>query len=257
VIGAPDSPHEPSQAVSQAGAGMGVHSIPVPVIASRLGQEALRRKAVRHGSPANLSSSNSKSWNDGSLSISRSTSSIPSVGRIRRPTFSQVVNPRLSPMKKNLVFKVENETSPSTSLMFTPEILTQLLCHILLYAETLFRWGLLQKRAELISSIGHEPSMMRGLVKQKELAYDLRRPCVSCGLDNPHNFRGHCPHCDSRTTKPCCSICRLPVKGLSFDCLKCCHLVHIACRAKQRFTTCPAGCGCVCVAVNQDFQPSM
>ncbi|TFK47373.1 hypothetical protein OE88DRAFT_1811180 [Heliocybe sulcata] len=252
----PDSPHESTPGGTQSSAATGAHSIPVPVVGNRLGQENLRRKVVRHGSPANHSSSNSKSWNDGPLSISRSTSSIPSVGRIRRPTFSQVLKPKFPPVKKNLVFKSESENRADTSLMFTPKILTQLLCHILVYSETLFRWGLLQKRAELISSIGQEHSIMRNIVEQKDLELDMRRVCPRCGMDDPHGSRGHCPHCDSRATSPCCSICRLPVKGLSFNCLKCCHLVHIPCRAKQRFTTCPAGCGCVCVAVNQDFEPN-
>lgn len=251
VLGGQESPQDSGQTGLPSATKMGGHSIPVPVIADKLAQDALRRRAVRHGSPANPSPSNSKSWNDVPLSISRSMSSIPSVGRIRRRTFSQVVRPEVSPAKKSLVFNFEEQSGTNSSTMSDPAMLQQLISHVIVYSEMLFRWGLLQKRAELISSIGGEGIRLHNFQECKEeITFGLRRICPRCGVDDmqPRKSRIHCPNCDARPGKASCAICRLPAEGLSFNCLKCRHAVHIACQSRYEFTTCPTGCGCACAA---------
>eukprot|EP00003_Mantamonas_plastica_P009252 TRINITY_DN18626_c0_g1_i1.p1 TRINITY_DN18626_c0_g1~~TRINITY_DN18626_c0_g1_i1.p1 ORF type:complete len:360 (-),score=62.31 TRINITY_DN18626_c0_g1_i1:4-1083(-) len=126
----------------------------------------------------------------------------------------------------------------STDYFFLEESYRQARDHLMrLYADMLFRWGLIEHRAELLRFVTHN---------------DLERDSASITLDPL------CKHCGRPQTGPrcevCnlssiqCSICHLSVRGLSNYCLNCGHGGHVK-HMKQWFAnnqSCPVGCGCEC-----------
>ncbi|KAF2074004.1 hypothetical protein CYY_004680 [Polysphondylium violaceum] len=103
-----------------------------------------------------------------------------------------------------------------------------------LYSDVLYRWELLEKRAEVLKFIQHrEPE--RGIYFAIE--------CTKCFRKLPNYY---CDRCKIYAVK--CSICNISVRGLSSFCIFCGHGGHTT-HIKDWFNKnikCPTGCGCSC-----------
>ena len=98
------------------------------------------------------------------------------------------------------------------------------------YADVLYKWRLLDKRAEILKTVKHSGSKTMGYMTN-EL------------------------HIIPKNTVWECAICRLPVTNLASFCMECRHGGHYQ-HLKAWFTSkvgselireCPTGCGCICV----------
>lgn len=115
----------------------------------------------------------------------------------------------------------------------------QLMTHVLVYAEVLFRWKLLHKRIELLKAVDpflrplSDPSFNLDHSQLGTCASHLRacRPChhhlgsrwpdvsflcTQCGEPTTSRTQSTCSACGARRGMPRCSVCRLPVKGTPF-----------------------------------------
>lgn len=119
------------------------------------------------------------------------------------------------------------ECSSRTSL--DPQLLSQLACHILAYADVLFSWELLNKRLELLGAVktssfirtppqnldmkfgAHHPESH---LSNANASADIQPACGQCGHGQLSDDDA-CSMCGNHQTNPRCSVCRLPVKGKS------------------------------------------
>ncbi|KAH7890370.1 hypothetical protein F5I97DRAFT_1798915 [Phlebopus sp. FC_14] len=223
-----------------------------------------RRKAL--GRDQSTTSPVSKSWSETRVTPLSRTTSLPfsSAGHGRRPTFSQAMSPKQVIQEKRLFVIGEesnrNETTRYSFYFLAGEALdvvrrstlqsaqlVQFACHILAYADVLFRWQLLRKRLELLnavrtSSFIDTPPQGSRVTEKDEDIQPVRKAC-GCG----HSLDGEiCPSCGNRPSGPSCSICRLPVKGLSRSCGQCFHISHLQCWQGAMSEFCGTGCGCRC-----------
>ncbi|KAG1808625.1 uncharacterized protein BJ212DRAFT_1382131 [Suillus subaureus] len=163
----------------------------------------------RRGKVSTLMSPVSKSWSDTPVlsTLAPVVPLSPAIHR-RRPTFSQVISPKEVIHEKRLVIKEEPiEEKPAA---YDQQILAQYKCHVLAYAEMLFRWQLLNKRLELLKSA----KITTFHANNREAIFDVQHACGKCNRTlDPHIETCSC--CVLRTLKPRCSFCRLPVKGMA------------------------------------------
>ncbi|KYQ94108.1 hypothetical protein DLAC_04388 [Tieghemostelium lacteum] len=117
-----------------------------------------------------------------------------------------------------------------------------------LYAEYLYRYGLLEKRAELLK-------FTQNVSKQPDS--EDRPGIIGFGIDCPKCQRKlnsyYCNHCKFYAFK--CSICNNSVRGLSSFCFQCGHGGHTD-HIKGWFdkhSKCPTGCGCNCSSHNNTW----
>ncbi|EGN97137.1 hypothetical protein SERLA73DRAFT_57400 [Serpula lacrymans var. lacrymans S7.3] len=244
----------PAEAVSATAPSL---QIPIPMLNnfnnnSRRAQgpdSPVRRSYSRDTSVAS-SSPISKSWSEAPMvNFPKMTAPFSSAGHARRPTFSQVISPKqVIPEKKRIVFN-ENVTEAvhnSRPLSFSPQLLDQFACHVLAYAEILFAWQLLHKRLELLKSVGSHISALLPVHTRRELGFDILHACAMCGRTGTERNAESCPSCGVHSLRPRCSICRLPVKGLSRSCPQCLHIAHLTCWRAAKLEFCATGCGCHC-----------
>eukprot|EP00164_Ancoracysta_twista_P016405 GFYU01027503.1.p1 GENE.GFYU01027503.1~~GFYU01027503.1.p1 ORF type:complete len:220 (+),score=18.06 GFYU01027503.1:63-662(+) len=125
------------------------------------------------------------------------------------------------------------------------------------YANILARWGLSCRRAEIMKLVPSEHQS-----KQID-TIQLDTFCASCrsashfGVCSTHlskhrNKMSSLQHKQASMKTFTCSLCRLPVMGLSSFCLECGHGGHLH-HMNDWFETeqlCPMGCGCDCIAVH-------
>lgn len=108
------------------------------------------------------------------------------------------------------------------------------------YGEMLYRWGLLEKRAEVLK-------FLRVSSKQKErMRIGFSLSCHNCNQP----ITGPSPLCSTcRTAAFRCTLCHTPVRGLSNFCLVCGHGGHMHHMREwfARQSYCPSGCGCSCL----------
>nr|XP_020744860.1 WD repeat-containing protein 59 isoform X10 [Odocoileus virginianus texanus] len=99
------------------------------------------------------------------------------------------------------------------------------------YGEILYRWGLREKRAEVLKFVSCPPDPHKGIV----LVAEPISPCLSFGhLRPPPEFGVYCSHCRSEVRGTQCAIC----KGFTFQCAIC----HVAVRGSSNFClTCGHG----------------
>ncbi|KAG0709286.1 hypothetical protein DFH29DRAFT_887529 [Suillus ampliporus] len=194
----------------------------------------------RRGKGSSLMSPVSKSWSDTSvLATLAAAAPISPAGHARRPTFSQVIIPKQVIQEKRLVVVEEDiEEKPAA---YDQQTLAQYKCHVLAYAEMLFRWQLLNKRLELLKSA----KITTFHVNNREAIFDVQHACGTCKR-TLHPHMEMCSSCGLRTLKPRCSLCRLPVKGLSRSCGNCLHVTHLRCWRDTMSNVCGSGCGCRC-----------
>ncbi|KAM9757548.1 GATOR2 complex protein WDR59 isoform 3-T3 [Dama dama] len=124
------------------------------------------------------------------------------------------------------------------------------------YGEILYRWGLREKRAEVLKFVSCPPDPHKGIV----LVAEPISPCLSSGhLRPPPEFGVYCSHCRSEVRGTQCAICKgftfqcaichVAVRGSSNFCLTCGHGGHTS-HMMEWFRTqevCPTGCGCHCL----------
>ncbi|KAA1477857.1 hypothetical protein DENSPDRAFT_829305 [Dentipellis sp. KUC8613] len=226
----------------------------------QLGSESPRKKdasprsqnrATPSPQPPAHAQAQMKSWPEGVGAGALRIPVVPSNANVRRPTFSQIVSARPSVMEKTMVVydfrdSVQQERAKEMDL-FEPKFLDQLVMHIRVYAEILFRWELLHKRIELLKAVDREFLATLDPPTEVEASkFGVTVLCMTCGNDETPRGQRSCKSCAARMTMPMCSICRLPVKGLSYSCLLCHHVSHIACWKSADLDACATGCGCVC-----------
>lgn len=112
------------------------------------------------------------------------------------------------------------------------------------YAEMLYGWGLLTKRAEMLKYI---PSMRTQSLSNGTL--EFLPQCEQCGA---RCLGAGCAKCHRPAL--ICAICHRPPQGLALFCLICGHGGHLE-HMKDWFQLenegqCPAGCGCQCLMMN-------
>ncbi|KZT72699.1 hypothetical protein DAEQUDRAFT_596441 [Daedalea quercina L-15889] len=200
-----------------------------------------------------------KSWSEApNMSSLSSAVTFSSAGHTRRPTFSQVLSaPRGGPDQKGLnVYIAPEPLDPFSSLQ--KSLRAQLQCHVLAYAEILLTWGLPAKRTELLKSVEKTlVTVMDTTVYDAAIAGDRLgcvRICKHGVQQSDHDASTVCATCGASSRFPRCSVCHLPAKGLSDNCLICGHVSHISCsrtRAKHQMS-CATGCGCYCIFANFD-----
>uniref|UniRef100_A0A8C5WKW0 WD repeat domain 59 n=1 Tax=Leptobrachium leishanense TaxID=445787 RepID=A0A8C5WKW0_9ANUR len=104
------------------------------------------------------------------------------------------------------------------------------------YGEILYRWGLQEKRAEVLKFVSSPPEPHRGI--------EFGVYCSHCRSE----VRGtQCAICKGFTFQ--CAICHVAVRGSSNFCLSCGHGGHTM-HMLEWFSTqevCPTGCGCHCL----------
>ncbi|XP_028665885.1 GATOR complex protein WDR59 isoform X2 [Erpetoichthys calabaricus] len=104
------------------------------------------------------------------------------------------------------------------------------------YGEILYRWGLREKRAEVLKFIARPPEPHKGI--------EFGVYCCHCRSE----VRGtQCAACKHLTFQ--CAICHVAVRGSSNFCLSCGHGGHTS-HMMEWFCTqdvCPTGCGCHCL----------
>ncbi|XP_069312513.1 GATOR2 complex protein WDR59-like [Eulemur rufifrons] len=104
------------------------------------------------------------------------------------------------------------------------------------YGEILYRWGLREKRAEVLKFVSCPPDPHKGI--------EFGVYCSHCRSE----VRGtQCALCKGFTFQ--CAICHVAVRGSSNFCLTCGHGGHTS-HMMEWFRTqevCPTGCGCHCL----------
>ncbi|KAF8838303.1 hypothetical protein BDN67DRAFT_933972 [Paxillus ammoniavirescens] len=222
-------------------------SVPIPGAENMLrfpNPESPRRKGGRDQS-SSTTSPISKSWSETQAMPSNRPSPFSVASHGRRPTFSQVISPKQVIQEKNLILIEEEPERLETA---RPNLeagqLAQFACHILAYADVLFSWQLPKKRLELLTAV-RTSSFIRTPPQNMDMGFDIQPACGRCGREQSSDDES-CSMCGSRWTKPSCSICRLPVKGLARSCGQCMHITHLKCWRDNKSDTCGTGCGCRC-----------
>ncbi|KAH6903445.1 vacuolar membrane protein [Coprinopsis sp. MPI-PUGE-AT-0042] len=198
---------------------------------------ALQKRRVRKDSSKQVSpaSVTSKSWSDGqppsrTLSISFSSAGHKRSGNLRVTDISPSVQE-----KRRIVFNPDFREEESPAPGFSDALIMQFHQHVYLFTQ---RLELLKAAEELRPSLPLNGS--------QHLVGVIRR-CARSGCGAPLDNKLHCCSiCGTPASKPACTICRLPVKGLSRNCLRCLHVTHISCWNKLDVPICPTGCGCFC-----------
>ncbi|KAF9073093.1 hypothetical protein BDP27DRAFT_1391109 [Rhodocollybia butyracea] len=186
----------------------------------------------------------SRSWNETLPPSSKeTTASFSSAGHTQKPTFSQVTSASYANGRKRVVVFEPAPVPQDLQPTFSTEELTPLLRHVYFYSELLARWELYDKRAELLKivSVAGEEST------SAEHKFGLVRTCTNCAMPLPaEKWNSSCQFCENSRTTPQCTVCRLSVKGLSINCMRCFHVTHVTCWKKLSLPICPSGCGCSC-----------
>ncbi|KAI0689793.1 hypothetical protein BC835DRAFT_1367485 [Cytidiella melzeri] len=203
-----------------------------------------------------------RSWQDSTTvpSSPKHIVSFNSAGhRSRQPTFSQVVSTGLQNEEKK---RIVAELTPLMKLQrstfrLQPKMRQQLHAHIWVYADILLAWQLPQKRAELLEATSGEMFTHPILPAVLDMLYSsplgVAHTCIVCSQINEPNADS-CATCGGRFVPESCTVCRLPIKGLSHTCLSCLHATHIRCWKNRKDRNCATGCGCQCMNVCRHSQ---
>ncbi|KAJ7084577.1 hypothetical protein B0H15DRAFT_386319 [Mycena belliarum] len=199
-----------------------------------------RRRGYWRDSGLPSPSSISKSWNDPlTMPIAKHAVSFSSAGHRRSP-FSRLNTPRNAIHEARVVvYEVPSERDRSEA--FPAEKIAEFLNHVHIYADLLFSWQLFHKRLELLKSV----SRYDAAPESAQHGIGLMRSCSKCG-EIVEAGKTACRSCSRPSGALQCTVCRLPVRGLSRSCLRCFHVTHISCWKRLDVPICPSGCGCVC-----------
>ncbi|KAK9879451.1 hypothetical protein WA026_006522 [Henosepilachna vigintioctopunctata] len=106
----------------------------------------------------------------------------------------------------------------------------------LAYAETLYRWGLLYNRAEVLKHLSWPQEIHKGV----EFLCDCKN-CIK------PSRASSCNSCRKLTLN--CIVCHISVRGSANCCIVCGHgghTIHLL-QWFERNDVCPSGCGCKCL----------
>ncbi|KAJ6537274.1 hypothetical protein DFH09DRAFT_1369220 [Mycena vulgaris] len=183
----------------------------------------------------------SKSWNDSPMPAVKHAASFSSAGH-RRPLFSRFSTPR-DAIHESRVVVYDLPVDRDKPEAFPAEKMVEFLNHVHIYADVLFSWQLYHKRLELLKSVSHHDTV----VDVAQHGIGLMRSCAKC-KEVIEQGKTVCPNptCSRPCGMPQCTVCRLPVRGLSRSCLRCLHVTHISCWKRIDVPICPSGCGCLC-----------
>ncbi|KAF7373833.1 WD-REPEATS-REGION domain-containing protein [Mycena sanguinolenta] len=218
-------------------------TIPVPNKIDRISRgpdsPLPRRRAYWRDSGLPSPSSVSKSWNEAtSPAVKQVAVSFSSAGH-RRPVSSRTSTQKEAIHEARVTLL--DVPAPDKSDAFPAERMTDFVKHISIYADVLFSWQLFHKRLELLKSVNHIDTLSDSA--QHEIG--MIRSCTTCG-EVVEQGKNSCRNCSRPCSTPHCTVCRLPVKGLSRSCLRCFHVTHISCWRRLDVPICPSGCGCLC-----------
>ncbi|XP_038068522.1 GATOR complex protein WDR59-like [Patiria miniata] len=136
--------------------------------------------------------------------------------------------------------QIEKEQHRLSTRLLEPCLTAQFDAFKRSYADILYRWRLLNERAQVLNYVSC-PSHTK-----IDLSFsDFGVICQKC---NKRSYKVQCEHCRSYSFQ--CAICHTAVKGSSSFCLACGHGGHTS-HMLQWFKTedvCPTGCGCQCQA---------
>ncbi|KAF7354044.1 WD-REPEATS-REGION domain-containing protein [Mycena venus] len=216
-------------------------TIPVPKVdrISRGPDSPLpRRRAYWRDSGLPSPSSVSKSWNEATSPAVKHAVSFSSAGH-RRPVVSRT-NTRKDAIHEARVVLLDLPAGDKSDA-FPAEKITEFMNHVYIYADVLFSWQLFHKRLELLKSVNYTDTAANG----EQHGIGMIRTCTTCG-EMVEQGKNACRNCARPCGMPHCTVCRLPVKGLSRSCLRCFHVTHISCWRHLDVPICPSGCGCLC-----------
>lgn len=218
-------------------------------------RKRIRKESIQSSGGSSGQSTLSKSWNDGQLTARPPPISFSSSGNkrgmLKLKDAGGIAPHTVVERQQSVVFEppVIEEAPPP---LFEAAVIQQMRRHVLVYAELLFRWRLFTKRLELLNSVHVMPEIQKdeyGVYDGHTHAHQigLTRLCPRADCRMLLEPKMHmCNHCGTLAPLPACTICRLPVKGLSRSCLRCHHVSHISCWDRLNVPICPTGCGCFC-----------
>ncbi|RKP06343.1 hypothetical protein THASP1DRAFT_31833 [Thamnocephalis sphaerospora] len=150
----------------------------------------------------------------------------------------------------------DSEIRPRNVSLLDPSRWVQYDHHRMYYAELLFRWGLLDKRAEVLKFATSSATWQANVAdfdEKHHLAFGIY--CSEC--NTALGSSGRCEKCRRRRAGIKCALCHITVRGLANVCLACQHgghSQHMRDWFAQGNTECPAGCGCACVQACGEFK---
>ncbi|GAA5814733.1 hypothetical protein MFLAVUS_008235 [Mucor flavus] len=120
------------------------------------------------------------------------------------------------------------------------------------YADMLYRWNLLDQRAEVLRFLNHQPFP----VDKEVMSTNIQVSCYACGTELSSNDK-YCINCRKVRKLIRCCFCHILVKGLVNFCVHCGHGGHSN-HMEDWFVTnqqvyCMTGCGCKCALEPLDF----
>jgi hypothetical protein len=125
-------------------------------------------------------------------------------------------------------------------------------CLRLGYADMLYRWNLLDQRAEVLRFLSHQPFP----VDKEVTSTNIQVSCYACGTELSTKDK-YCMNCRKIRKLIRCCFCHILVKGLVNFCVHCGHGGHSN-HMEDWFVTnqqvyCMTGCGCKCALEPLDF----
>ena len=114
------------------------------------------------------------------------------------------------------------------------------------YAEILARQQFFIESAQVAKTIANPTR-----AEKSDLTLSFDKKCRKCKIALQNGF---CRRCNR--TNDHCTVCHLPVKGLSWTCVLCGHgghLKHIRNYFSNDDRSCPTGCGCQCLNQASDY----
>lgn len=126
-----------------------------------------------------------------------------------------------------------------------PEMMAQFDYYKKVYADILYRWKLIEKRAQLLKTI--QTKIHRTVDSDSTVSFVSDCVTETCSYDNKYCTNFKCNRCNRISLN--CIICNLPIKGSTNHCEKCGHGGHTMHMLEwfQMHTQCPTGCGCNCL----------
>lgn len=123
-------------------------------------------------------------------------------------------------------------------------------CLRLGYADMLYRWNLLDQRAEVLRFLNHQPFPV------DKPSTHIQVSCYACGTELSSNDK-YCINCRKIRKLIRCCFCHILVKGLVNFCIHCGHGGHSHHMedwfVKNQQVYCMTGCGCKCALEPLEF----
>jgi hypothetical protein len=120
------------------------------------------------------------------------------------------------------------------------------------YADMLYRWNLLDQRAEVLRFLNYQPFS----ADKQVTSTHIQVSCYACGTELSTNDK-YCINCRKVRKLIRCCFCHILVKGLVNFCVHCGHGGHSSHMedwfVKNQQVYCMTGCGCKCALEPLEF----